>query len=69
MPFSANELLVDHLESGREYADLESFGDDRTLVAHTEYQQRPIDWIIDVLGVGERTLRWSVKSRFVCKSG
>ena len=30
--------------------------------AHVDYQRNPIGWIIDVLGVEERTLRWSINS-------
>jgi len=29
------------------------------LVAHVEYRTRPLDWIVDVLGVDRRTLVWS----------
>ena len=29
-------------------------------VAHTAYQKRPVEWIVEKLGVAEETLRWSV---------
>lgn len=28
--------------------------------AHTDYQTRPLEWIVEKLGVGEETLRWSL---------
>lgn len=30
------------------------------LCAHTEYQKRPLEWIVEHLGVPENTLRWSL---------
>lgn len=32
--------------------------------AHIEYQTRPIEWMRDVLGVPERTLRWSLAREY-----
>ncbi len=31
---------------------------------HSDYQQKPIGWIVDVLGVDERTLRWSINTGY-----
>jgi Rad3-related DNA helicase len=32
--------------------------------AHTEYQDRPLEWIIEKLGVPEHTLRWSLNEGY-----
>ena len=43
------------------------FSGDRTTVAagaHTEYQDDPIGWVVDMLGVPEETLRWSLNDGY-----
>ena len=32
--------------------------------AHVEYQDRPLDWIVEKLGVPIETLRWSLNSEY-----
>ena len=32
--------------------------------AHTEYQERPVEWIVERLGVPEATLRWSLNKGY-----
>lgn len=36
----------------------------RGLMAHADYQDRPVDWIVRVLGVPEETLRWSLAPEY-----
>ncbi|KKK96902.1 hypothetical protein LCGC14_2658150, partial [marine sediment metagenome] len=32
--------------------------------AHTEYQKRPLEWIVEKLGVPEETIRWSLNPEY-----
>lgn len=35
-----------------------------SVVAHTDYQDKPLEWIVEYLGVSEHTLRWSLNDGY-----
>lgn len=36
--------------------------------AHTEYQDRPVEWLVDKLGIPEHTVRWSLNPEYAACS-
>lgn len=51
----AEAIVIERKESGQWSGSVK---------AHVEYQKRPVEWIVEKLGVPEKTLRWSLNDGY-----
>jgi phage terminase large subunit len=57
--------VIGSLEGEKIRAALRTVVAEKSIHAHVEYQKDPIGWIVEKLGIPERTLRWSMNPGYV----
>ena len=57
--FSATNLEPSELRQRAVLQEYETFGQRGVAKAHVEYQENPVGWCVDKLGIPEHTIRWS----------
>ena len=62
--FSQTALGLDSLTERHEAGGYDEFGVHSSVAAHVDYQDDPLGWISDILGVPEHTLRWSLNDGY-----
>ena len=64
MKFSPNVLEPDRLRQAAVMSEYKEFGKTITVTPHSEYQEDPIGWMRDKLGIPEHTIRWSMNPNY-----